>query len=45
MIESLNDEIGDKTVQFECLLQLVPVVSGRDLNRGATQACVCFGDL
>ena len=32
MIESLNEDT-DKTVQFECFLEL------------ATQGCVCFGDL
>ena len=40
MIESLN-----KTVQFYCFLQLVPVVSCSKLKTGATQGCVCFGDL
>ena len=48
MIESLNEDKTvheDKTVQFECLLQLVPVVSCSELKRRATQGCVCFGDL
>ena len=38
MIESLNEE----TVQFQCLLQLVPVSSCSELKRGATQGCVRF---
>ena len=37
MIESLNEEIEIKTVQFECLFQLVPVASCSELKRGATQ--------
>jgi hypothetical protein len=36
MIESLNEEI-EITVQFECLLQLIPVASCSKLKRGATQ--------
>ena len=28
-----------KTVQFECLLQVVPVASCCELKRGATQGC------
>ena len=42
MIEPLNRD-GDKTVQFECLLQLVPLASCSELKRGVTQGCVCFG--
>ena len=42
MTESLNEEIEIKTVQFECLLQLVPVASCSELKRRATQGCVCF---
>jgi hypothetical protein len=45
MIEYLNEEIEIKTVQFECLLQLVPVTSCSKLKRVETQGCVCFGDL
>ena len=45
MIESLNEEIEiKKTVQFECLLQLVPVTSCSELKRRATQGCVCSGE-
>ena len=44
MVESLNEEI-EITVQFECLLQLVPVTSCSELKRRATQGCVSFGDL
>ena len=43
MIESLNEDIEIKTGQ--CLLQLVPVASCSELKRGATQVCVCVGDL
>jgi hypothetical protein len=40
----LRDEI--KTVQFECLLQLVPVDRCSELKKKqATQGCVRFGDL
>jgi hypothetical protein len=35
----------DKTVQFECLLQLVPVASCSELKRRVTQGCVYFGNL
>ena len=41
MIESLNEEI-EITVQFECLLQLLPVASCSELKKGATQGCVGF---
>ena len=44
MIESLNEEM-EITVQFECFLQLVPVASCSELKRGATQGCMCFGEL
>ena len=44
MIESLNLD-WDETFQFECLLQLVPVASCSKMKRGATQGCVCVGDL
>ena len=45
MIESLNEEMEIKTVQFECFLQLFRVASCSELKRRATQGCVCFEDL
>jgi hypothetical protein len=43
-IESFNEETEIK-LQFECLLQLVPVASCSELKRGATQGCVLWGPL
>ena len=45
MIESSNEEIEIKLSSLSVCLQLVPVASCSELKRGATQGCVCFGDL
>jgi hypothetical protein len=42
VIESLNKEIE---IKLSSLLQLHPAASCSELKRGATQGCVCFGNL
>ena len=45
LIEPLNEEMEIKLSTSSVLLQLVQVASCSELKRGATQGCVCFGNL